>query len=148
MSQVVEHVFSQLAANYGSAWDRSLGNAPLADVKTVWAEKLDSFMTSIESKKRILWALQNLPEKCPNSIEFRNLCRQAPSDQPAALPLPKVNPEIAKMVIDGTKKVLNGPQSVDFRAWAKAILIDHKGGLRRSTPTAVAMARRAMGEEV
>lgn len=148
MSQVVEHVFTELATTYGSAWDRSLGNAPIADVKTKWANKLDSFTGSIQSKKRVLWALQNLPEKCPNVIEFCNLCRQAPSEEPIALPLPVVNPEIAKMVIEGTKKVLSGPQSVDFRAWAKLILRDHKGGLRRSTPTAVAMARRAMGEEV
>ena len=148
MSEIVNHVFSKLAAEYGAAWDRSLGNAPLADVKTVWGEKLDSFTETPELKKCVLWALANLPEKCPNSIEFRNLCRQAPSKEPVALPLPKVNPEIAKMVIEGTKKVLSGSQSIDLRKWAKDILRDHKGGLNRSTPTAVGMARRAMGEEV
>lgn len=147
MSEIVNYVFSRLAAEYGSAWDRSLGNAPMADVKTIWAEKLDSFTDTPELKKCVMWALANLPERCPNSIEFRNLCRQAPSEQPLTLPLPKVNPEIAKMVIEGTKKSLQGSQSVDLRGWAKAILRDHKGGLKRSTPTAVSMARRAMGEE-
>lgn len=146
MSEVVDYVFSKLAANYGSAWDRSLGDAPLLDVKSVWADKLDGFTVTTQSKKRVLWALDNLPEKCPNPIVFRNLCLQAPSEEPLKLPLPKVNPEIAKMVIEGSRKVLSGPQSVYFRAWAKKILIEHKGGLRR-TPTVVAMARRAMGEE-
>lgn len=145
MSQVVDHVFSRLAATYGSAWDRSLGNAPLVDVKTVWAEKLDSFTGSVESKKRVLWALQNLPEKCPNAIAFRNLCLSAPSNEPVALPLPVVNPEIAKMVINGTKKVLDGQQPHDFKAWAKAILRDHKGGLRINQ-TKLQMARDAMKE--
>ena len=145
-TNAVEHVFSQMAATYGRAWDRSLGQAPIADVKTVWANALDSFMHSDKAKRAIIWGLKNLPSKAPNSIEFRDLCRQAPAVKELELPAPKVNPEIAAMVINGTRMKLDAAGSIDRLAWAKAILRDHKGGLRR-TPTVVAMARRAMGED-
>lgn len=141
MSELVNFVFSRLAAEYGSAWDRSLGNAPLSDVKTVWGEKLDGFTETPELKKCIMWALANLPDRCPNSIEFRNLCRQAPSEQPIALPLPKPNPEMAKLVMEKLAKAPSAP--IDNRAWAKAILRDVENGVRR-TPTVIQMAKNAL----
>lgn len=91
MIQAVEYIFAQCAATYGAAWDRSLGQAPIADVKTAWMNAIEPFRNS---KKRIVWALQNLPERVPNAIEFRNLCRQAPhADTTPALPEPKADPQ-------------------------------------------------------
>lgn len=142
----VEHVFAMMAATYGSAWDKSLGQAPIADVKTVWANALDGFMHSDNAKRAIVWGLKNLPARVPNSIEFRDLCRQAPASKEIALPMPVVNPEIAAMVIEGTRKKLEAGVPYDRLAWAKVILRDHKGGLHR-TPTVVGMARRALNLE-
>lgn len=137
----VEHVFSIMAATYGSAWDRSLGQAPIADVKTVWANALDGFMHSDAAKKAVVWGLKNLPARVPNSIEFRDLCRQAPAAKVPELPSPIVNPEIAAKVLGGLKASAITP--VDNRAWAKAILRDVENGVRR-TPTVIQMAKNAL----
>lgn len=40
----IERVFLRLAATYGAAWDRALGQAPIGDVKTVWAHELSAFL--------------------------------------------------------------------------------------------------------
>ena len=139
MIEAIDRLFKRLGVTYGARWDASLGQAPLADVKTVWAHELAPFAGSLH---RIAWALENLPERCPNPIEFKNLCRQAPSREAPALPMPKVNPEIAAKVIGGLKA--NSPTTGrhDPRAWAKAILANPEG----RTPTVIQMARNAVGE--
>lgn len=139
MIEAIERLFKRLAATYGARWDASLGSTPIADVKTVWAHELSGFAGSLH---RIAWALENLPERCPNPIEFKNLCRQSPSLEVPALPMPVVNPEIAAKVLGGLRAY--DISSVDNRAWAKAILRDVENGIRR-TPTVVRMAKDAMG---
>ncbi len=37
-------------------------------------------LEKLDAEGRVAWALENLPERCPNVIEFRNLCRQAPAE--------------------------------------------------------------------
>jgi len=140
----VDHVFSIMGATYGAAWDRSLGTAPISDVKTEWGDALADFMHTDDAKRAIVWALKNLPDTSmpPNCRQFRSLCRQAPSKTPVMLPAPTVNPEIAAKVLEGLKAA---PMiKIDHKAWAKRILIDVKGGLRRS-PTVVQMAKDALG---
>jgi hypothetical protein len=141
MIEAVDRLFKRLAATYGARWDASLGQTPLNDVKTVWAHELSSFSGSLH---RVAWALENLPERCPNPIEFKNLCRQAPSPDNLAIeaPLPKQNPEMAAKV----KEALAKPaQQVDFKAWARVILRDHAGGIKIN-PTKLQMARDALRE--
>ena len=138
MIEAIERLFKRLAATYGARWDASLGSTPIADVKTVWAHELNGFAGSLH---RIAWALENLPERCPNPIEFKNLCRQAPSPETPQLPSPTVNPEIAAKVLGGLKATTHTP--IDNRAWAKAILRDVENGVRR-TPTVVQMAKNAL----
>lgn len=139
MIEAIDRLFKRLGATYGARWDASLGQTPLSDIKTVWAYELAPFEKQLN---RIAWALENLPERCPNAIEFRNLCRQAPSPEAPALPLPKVNPEIAAKVIDGLKASNPTTGRMDARAWAKAILANPQG----RTPTVIQMAKRAVGE--
>lgn len=141
-TDAVEHVFRIMASTYGAAWDRSMGTAPVADVKTVWADALSDFCHSKEAKRAIMWALKNLPDTVLNARQFRTLCRQAPSREAPALPLPKVNPEIAAKVIDGLKASNPTTGRMDPRAWAKAILANPAG----RTPTVIQMAKRAVGE--
>ena len=141
-ASAVDDVFAVLGATYGASWDRSLGTAPIADVKTVWGEALDDFCHSDDAKRAILWALKNLPDDVPNARKFRTLCRQAPSREAPALPLPKVNPEIAAKVIGGLKASNPTTGRMDPRAWAKAILANPQG----RTPTVIQMAKRAVGE--
>ena len=137
----VDHVFSTLAVAYGPAFMRSLGDAPIAEIKTFWGYQLSDFMHSPDAKRAIVWGLQNLPPKVPNAIEFKLLCRNAPSKAPVMLPAPAVNPEIAARVIGGLKA--KPTVKVDHKAWAHRILADVAAGMKKS-PAVVAMANNAL----
>lgn len=140
----VDYVFSKMAATYGAAWDRSLGNAPIQDVKTVWGDALSDFMHSQDARRAISWALKNLPDAVPNSRQFRTLCRNAPSKQVLALPAAvTVNPEIAARVIEGLKSQPVG--RVDHKSWAHRIIQRIKDG-EKVSPTVAQMAKNAIGE--
>lgn len=137
----VDHVFSVMAATYGASWDRSLGTAPVADVKTIWGDSLGDFLHSEDAKRAIVWGLKNLPDTVPNSRQFRSLCRQAPAKKLEELPAPAVNPEIALKVLSGIRK---STERFDQKAWAPRIIARHAGGARIS-PTVLAMAREVVG---
>jgi hypothetical protein len=145
----VEYVFKHLAATYGAAWDRSLGQAPIADVMTVWDYQLQPFTSTTNAKKMILWALENLPDRCPNVIEFKALCRRAPSAELPALPEPKANParvaaEIAKLEPLKAART-SGP--VDHKAWAKVLQKRHELGEKLNT-NQIRCYRNALGLQV
>lgn len=136
---VIDRLFSRLAATYGSAWDRSIGQAPIADVKTAWAHELSGFASRLQD---VAWALENLPERCPNVIEFRNLCRKAPAPEVPRLPEPKADPsrvaaELAKL---GQIKAAAPSKRVIDASWAHSILAAHRSGIYKS-PTVLRMAQ-------
>jgi hypothetical protein len=142
MMQAVDYIFTQCAAVYGSAWDRSLGQAPITDIKTAWLNAVDPFRAS---KKRIVWALQNLPERCPNAVEFRNLCRQAPMPEELALPGPKADParvaaELAKL---GLRPKVNQPHGM--KQWAHRLKERHDAG-DKLNPNQIRCYQAALGE--
>lgn len=139
----VDHVFQIMGATYGAAWDRSLGQAPIGDVKTMWGDALADFMHNDDAKRAIVWALKNLPDTVPNSRQFRSLCRQAPAKVVPMLPAPVVNPEIAAKVLGGLKA--SALPKVDHKAWAHRIIERAKSGAKVS-PTVLQMASNAIGE--
>jgi hypothetical protein len=118
---------------------------PESDVKTAWAHELSGFENNLHA---LAWALENLPERCPNVIEFRNLARRAPEAEKPRLPEPKADParlkaELAKLS-DIKAQVKNAP--IDPKGWAKAILKRHKEGAKINITT-LSMARCALNEE-
>ena len=99
MIKAIDRLFHRLGATYGADWDRALGQTPINDAKTVWAHELAPFRQSLH---RIAWALENLPDRCPNVIVFKSLCKQAPSPVVPTLPEPpadkrRVDEELAKL---------------------------------------------------
>jgi hypothetical protein len=123
----VERLFDRLAMNYGSEFKNKWNGFPLVDVKTTWAHELSMFADNLNA---IGWALQNLPEKCPNLVEFKNLCKQAPRPERMALEAPKaplevVDSEIAKIV---TKLVSPEKSNTDHKRWAKVLKARHEKG--------------------
>jgi hypothetical protein len=145
-NQAIDRLFTRLGATYGSQWDKSLGSAPLGDVKTLWAHELSTYANSLH---RIAWALENLPPRCPNVIEFKQICRQAPAPETLALPEPKADPERLKQELaklaDIKKAVV--ADKVDHKAWAKKILARYTAG-ERINPTVLRFAREALRNEV
>lgn len=141
MIRAIDRLFKRLSATYGAEWERMLGATPEIDAKSVWAHELEQFKNSLH---RIAWALENLPERCPNVIVFKNICRAAPAPEEIALPAPKADPErvaaeLAKLGhIRATTFVAAQAGRLD---WAKKILDNPEG----RTPTVIQMAKNAMG---
>lgn len=141
--KAIDRLFERLAATYGAQWTRQWQDVPMTDVKTAWAHELDVFSGSLH---RLAWALENLPARCPNVIEFKHLCRQAPAPDLPRLPEPKADPERLKAELSKLgelkSKVLSTgtPKRLD---WARAIVARH-AACERVTPTVLKMAKDAL----
>lgn len=125
MIKAIDRLFHRLSATYGADWDRSLGQTPINDAKTVWAHELSPFKNSLN---RLAWALENLPERCPNVIVFKKLCQSAPVPDAPALPEPKADPkrvaeELAKLA--PLRQRNEEHARVDHKAWAKRLQARH-----------------------
>lgn len=92
-----DRLFLRLSVRYGESFLGQYRNQDMAAVKADWADVLDGWE---RCPSAIAWALDSLPERAPNAITFRNLCRAAPQ-APQALQLlpPKADPQkVAEIV--------------------------------------------------
>ena len=126
----VDRLFDRLAATYGAAWVRSLGAAPIGEIKSVWDYQLSGFFQNRRAMMAVAWALDNLPDRPPNAVEFKNLCRHAPAIEQPALPAPPADParvaaELAKMA---PLRVPAAPAACDSKSWARRIIERVRGG--------------------
>lgn len=125
----LDRIFKRLSATYGAAWDRALGQAPLADVMTTWGHELAGFLQSRDAMMGIAWGLENLPERCPNVIEFRNLCRRAPAVDKPQLPAPEA--DLARVAVELGKlgHIRSAPASPHaMKAWSYRLKARHEAG--------------------
>jgi len=141
MTQPIDRLFERLSMTYGIAWDNSIGTAPLNEIKSFWMNQLSGFMQSKESMMAISWALNHLPERPPNLVQFKNLCYQAPAVEKPQLPSPPADPERVKQEF-AKLAGMNNPKS-DPKDWARKILGDYAAGVKKS-PTVLKMARDAL----
>ena len=141
MTQPIDRLFERLSMTYGISWDNSIGTAPLNEIKTFWMNQLSGFMQSKESMMAISWALNHLPERPPNLVQFKNLCYQAPAVERPQLPSPPADPERVKQEL-AKLAGMNNPKQ-DPKEWARKILGDYAAGVKKS-PTVVQMARDAL----
>lgn len=140
--ETVDRLFDRLAATYGRQWFVMWEGVDASAVKSLWAHELDAFSNSL---KRIAWALENLPNRCPNAVEFKALCRQAPAPDVERLPAPQADPERVKAELAKLAPVRKAASAGihDGRAWARTILTKHRGGLRVN-PTTLQFAKEAL----
>ena len=127
----VDRLFDRLAATYGREWFGMWTGVDGAAVKALWSHELASYSERMDA---IAWALENLPTKCPNSIEFKNLCRQAPRPDFAQLEAPRADPEVvdAELAKLAQKSVKSASPDTrfDFKEWAKKLKARHEAGDR------------------
>ena len=135
--KAVDRIFERLGATYGRDFTGRWDGMDQNTIKSSWAHELAGFSNSLTS---IGWALENLPERAPNVIEFRAICRRAPEQVTPRLESPKVDPAIVKMVADGLRKTLADQPVVGRLDWAKKILDNPEG----RTPTVIQMAKNAL----
>ena len=144
MTQPIDRLFERLSLTYGSAWDNSIGTAPLNEIKSFWLHELSPFLKSKESMMAISWALDNLPERPPNLVHFKNLCHRAPEPERPQLPSPQADPvRVQKELAKLSQLNANVPRH-DPKDWARKIMLDHKNGLPRRS-LYVAWAKEALG---
>jgi len=143
MIKAIDRLFKRLSATYGAEWDRSLGATPEIDAKSVWGHELEQFKSSLH---RVAWALENLPERCPNVIAFKNLCRSAPAPDELALPAPKADPArvAAELVKLGSIRASASTPIAGRLDWAHRIIERKEQGAKIS-PTVLRMAKDALG---
>lgn len=148
----IGRIFDRMDLTYGHQFLARWDGIDLSKVKATWGQDLACFA---QHPQALWWALENLPAKPPNSIEFRALVRQAPSQsfhQPKAPlrtlegPVRTVDPELVAAEMSRLRQdpsLLQG----EHREWARAIVARHRAG-DAATPTVLAMATEALGIEV
>lgn len=148
--QAVDRVIDRLTATYGQQFMRLYEGLDMNAVKTTWAHELSEFGRSRESMMRIAWALENLPDRAPNVIAFRSLCRAAPAPEAPALPMPKADPERMRAELAKLGQILKPVERtspVDHKAWARVILSRHEAG-EKILPCTLRFAREALREHL
>jgi len=141
---VIERLFARLNATYGRDFMGRYEGQDAASVKTSWGHELDGYSQNL---KALAWALENLPERPPNVIEFRSLCRRAPLAQMPALPEPKADParvaaEFAKLAPLRVKTSTDGGHGM--KAWAYRLKERHEAG-ERLNANQIRCYRNALG---
>ena len=125
-TQAIDRLFQRLSATYGAHWTRQWADVPMTDIKTVWSHELSMFSDNL---KAIGWALEHLPDNCPNLMQFKSLCKQAPKpdykhlESPKA-PLDLVDNEILQMV----KTLVEPQKDKDYKAWARKLKARDEAG--------------------
>lgn len=133
---VIDRLFSRLAMTYGREFMDRYKGLDENEVKSAWAYELACYANNLEA---IGFALEHLPDRAPNVIQFKALCLTAPEKNVPLLAAPKTDPVIIKHVMEGLKKD-KPKQSTNGRDWARKIL----GAPEGRTPTVLAMARAAL----
>jgi hypothetical protein len=129
-TKAIDRLFERLMLTYGNEWTMKFEGIDMNGVKSMWAHELSSFADNL---KILGWALENLPAKCPNVIEFKNLCRQAPKPDTKMLDVDKapthiVDAQIAEMVRVVTEQTNPNDSKRDYKAWAKKLKARHDAG--------------------
>jgi hypothetical protein len=126
----VERLFDRLSMTYGSEFKNKWNGIPLTEVKSAWAHELGMFSDNLNA---IGWALKNLPDRCPNLIEFKSLCKQAPRPTTNVLeaskaPIELVDRVLAEIVAKAFKAPKDENGKIDHKRWAKKLRDRHVGG--------------------
>lgn len=124
MADSIDWLFTRLAGTYGAQWTRQWEGTPISDVKTAWGHELSGYAGNPSAIKH---ALDNLPERCPNVIQFRNLCRSAPAREVPRIEAPKADPERVKAEL---AKLGPAPDRAHGKDWARRIIARHAQGDR------------------
>lgn len=144
--QAVDRLFSRLTMTYGPSFTRTFDGLDLNEVKSLWGHEL-SFYNTHEKMSDIAWALENLPERAPNVIEFKNLCRKAPKQEAPRLPEPKADPERLKRELSKlmapAREAAAKAQFTDGRDWARRIIARHDSG-EKIVATSLRFAKEAL----
>ncbi len=139
--QAVDRLFARLSATYGRDFASRYEGIDLNAVKSSWAHELAWYADNLQD---IAWALENLPERCPNVIEFRSLCRRAPVPEvPRIAHSPAGKERIAAELAKLAPVLAPTYVRPDNRAWERRIVARHEAG-ENITRTQLKFAQEAL----
>jgi hypothetical protein len=143
--KAVDRLFERLMATYGREFMGRYEGQEIGAVKSIWAHELAGFSDHMHS---LAWALEHLPERAPNVIEFRNLARRAPTPDVPRLPEPAADParvaaELARLAPARKAIAAAAAGDHDPKAWARRLLARHAAG-DRLRPIALRFAHEAL----
>lgn len=144
-SKAVDRLFDRLTATYGRAFTDIYAGLDLNAVKSAWAHELDGFGTE-SGMRSLAWALENLPERAPNAVQFRNLARQAPAPQAPRLPEPKADPARLRAELEKlgpAMAAMRGAPAPGGLDWARRIVERYDSGAKVA-PAVLKIARDAL----
>lgn len=141
--KAIDRLFERLGMTYGKAWSNLWDGMPVQDVKSLWAHELAFYANHLDD---VAWALENLPERAPNIIEFRNLCRKAPRKEVLKLDNNKADPERVASELSKLRDALKVKAMPvgDSKEWARIIINRDKAG-EKVPATCLRFAREALG---
>lgn len=146
LQHMIDRLFARLTAVYGREFTGKFDGTTVDAVKAAWANELRGFEKNFEA---IAWALDNLPEKCPNAVQFKFLCRRAPNEQRVAMErneAPTRGPTAAEReALRSLADDLRNPRRLN-RDWAYALIHRHENGDPRPA-ACVTMARAAIAND-
>jgi hypothetical protein len=124
----VDKLFLKLAVIYGSEVVRKYQGIDAQAVKQEWSNILGGFSNRPEAIK---FALDHLPsDRCPNALQFRDLCRQfVPATPALSAPKETIDPALLSAVMSALKPI-DGLH--DSKSWAKKLKARHESGERLS----------------
>ncbi|WP_298929174.1 hypothetical protein [uncultured Ramlibacter sp.] len=128
--QAVDRLFTRLTATYGRQFLDLYEGLDSNAIKTSWAHELSGYTTRLAD---VAWALENLPERAPNAIEFRNLCRKAPTTDTVALPAPPADPARIRSELEKLRPLIAAARAVGGNAnldWARRIVAKKDAGMK------------------
>lgn len=142
--RAIDRLFERLTLTYGrrfiDQWDM-LGDDDIVKLKTLWSHELGIYANRLDA---IAWALENLPTRAPNLIEFKALCHMAPRPQEPLLPEPQADPERMRQELaklgEIKQQAITGNRGVE---WAQMNLRRYRMG-ERVNSTVLRFSREAL----
>lgn len=136
---LIELIFSKLSLVYGRDFLARWEGQNLMEVKADWMREL---APSLSHPTAIKYALEHLPERAPNVVQFRALCIGRPEPELPQLPAPAATDAVVQKVVSGALAMSNGEG--DPKNWAFRLRKREWEG-DRLTITQRAMWRAALG---
>lgn len=138
---VINKLFDRLSATYGRDFMGRWEGLDADAVKLSWAHELSGYNAALKPSPELVdnwvllqpiaWALENLPERAPNVIEFRALCRRAPAAEVLRLPEPAANPARMAEALEKLAPLRKGVSAgalAGSKGWAHRLIEKHERG--------------------
>lgn len=140
----VDRIFDKLTLAYGRNFLGQWEGMDLNNVKSDWCHELSSYQRMPEA---IAFALQNLPDRPINVIEFRKIAKAAPLPDVPRIEAVRANPariaaELGKLA---PLRVDHATGKRSDTAWAERLKAKDEANPRSVTSTVRTMYRAALG---